>query len=394
MHNPVKIVVDETLCVGSQSCVARAGHLFTFRDGVATALVDVAEAHDDALREAIEHCPVGAIRAVEDATAQADTRDAELKLYETMVTIRAFEERVNILMNQGQIPGFVHLSTGQEAIAAGACAVLTNDDTITSTHRGHGHCIAKGGTVDRMMAEMFGKPEGYCRGRSGSMHIADPAVGILGANAIVGGGIPMTVGSALAAQIDGKGRVAVVFFGEGAVANGVFHEALNMASLWHLPVIFICENNQYVELSHVSDHLSATHVSNFGAAYGIPSHTIDGNDVVVVRDTMTTAVARARRGEGPSLIECQTYRWHGHFVGDPQAYRSSEEVDAWKERDPISRFVTVLKDRHNVTDEVLHAIDDKVNTALDAAVAWAKELAGPSETMLTEDVYQPARGAN
>jgi len=393
MSDKVEIHVDDTLCVGSQSCVARAGHLFTFVDGVAVPRVPQASSSDENLHDAIEHCPVHAITTLPAATDSAATAAEDLSLYRTMVMIRGFEERVNQLMSTGQIPGFVHLSTGQEAIAAGACAVLTDADTITSTHRGHGHCIAKGGTVDRMMAEMFGKPEGYCRGRSGSMHIADPEVGILGANAIVGGGIPMSVGSALAAQIQGEGRVAVVFFGEGAVANGVFHEALNLTALWKLPMIFVCENNQYVELSHVSEHLSASHVADFGEAYGIPSHTGDGNDVLHVRATVAAAVARARRGEGPSLLEFQTYRWHGHFVGDPQAYRSTEEVDGWKQRDPIPRFATVLKERHGVTDTEFATIQGEIDDELDAAVSWAAALEAPPEAIMTEDVYQPQAGA-
>lgn len=393
MSDKVEIHVDETLCVGSQNCVAQASRLFTFADGVAVAREAQARASDPDLHDAIEHCPVHAITTTPAATAGVTAPADDLSLYRTMVMIRGFEERVNQLMSTGQIPGFVHLSTGQEAIAAGTCAMLTDKDTITSTHRGHGHCIAKGGTVDRMMAEMFGKPEGYCRGRSGSMHIADPEVGILGANAIVGGGIPMSVGSALAAQIQGEGRVAVVFFGEGAVANGVFHEALNMTALWKLPMIFVCENNQYVELSHVSEHLSASHVAAFGAAYGIPSHTGDGNDVLHVKATVADAVARARQGEGPSLLEFQTYRWHGHFVGDPQAYRSSEEVDAWKQRDPIQRFATVLQERDGVPDTVFATIQREIDDELDAAVNWAAALQAPPETIMTEDVYQSQAGA-
>jgi len=394
MSEDVAIHVDHTLCVGSQSCVQRAAHLFTFADGFASPIATTANAVDEDLHAAIEHCPVSAITATPLTAAGADRQADDLALYQTMVTIRGFEERVNQLMNQGQIPGFVHLSTGQEAIAAGACSVLTDADTITSTHRGHGHCIAKGGTVDRMMAEMFGKPEGYCRGRSGSMHIADPDVGILGANAIVGGGIPMSVGSALAAQIDGKGRVAVVFFGEGAVANGVFHEALNIAALWKLPLIMICENNQYVELSHVSQHLSSSHVATFGAAYGIAAHTGDGNDVEHVRDTVAHAVARARQGDGPSLLEFETYRWHGHFVGDPQAYRSQDEVELWKTRDPIARYATVIKARHSLSDDALQGVHQVVDDQIEKAVSWAAALAAPSASIATEDVYQPHTGMN
>lgn len=314
--------------------------------------------------------------------------EARIDLYRTMVTIRRFEEVAGQLLATGRIPGFVHLSIGQEAVAAGVCSLLRRSDAIASTHRGHGHCIAKGGAVDRMMAELFGKPEGYCRGRSGSMHIADPEVGILGANAIVAGGLPMAVGAALRASVTGSDDVAVAFFGEGAVAEGVFHECMNLAALWSLPMLFVCENNQYAELSHVSLHLSAEHVADMAAPYGMPSGTYDGNDVEVVREATTEAVDRARGGGGPSLLEFETYRWRGHFEGDPQRYRSSEEVDAWKARDPISAWRSKLEADHSVSGAVLEEIETTVSAEVDAAVEWAENLPDPSPTILTEDVYR------
>lgn len=318
--------------------------------------------------------------------------DVELarSLYACMRRIRLFEETAGKLLADGQIPGFLHLSIGQEAIAAGACSVLSIDDYITTTHRGHGHCIAKGGSVDRMVAELFGKAEGYCRGRSGSMHIADPAVGILGANAIVGGGLAMALGAALSAQCHGRSSVALTFFGEGAVAEGVFHECLNLAALWMLPIVFVCENNGYAEMTPASVHLSAGHVADFGAAYGIPASTHDGNDVAAVRAATIEAVERARAGEGPSLLEFETYRWRGHFEGDAQRYRSADELAAWKARDPIKRLKGLMEEELSIEPRELEAIDDEVAREIEQAVVWARALADPPARLLTEDIYHVA----
>ena len=318
------------------------------------------------------------------------TRDKVIELYRVMARIRRFEEAAGNLMAANRLSGFLHLSIGQEAVAVGVCSQLTNEDYITSTHRGHGHCIAKGGKVNRMMAELFGKPEGYCRGRSGSMHVADPNVGILGANAIVAGGLPIAVGAALSSQLRGDNSVAVAFFGEGAVGEGIFHESLNMAGLWRLPILFVCENNQYAELSHVSKHLSANHVAEFGAPYGIESGTYDGNDVLEVRRVTANAIERARKGGGPSLLEFQTYRWRGHFEGDQQTYRTAEEVESWMHRDPLLRLRRQLEDEFGATEEELRAIETDVQCEVDDAIAWADELPGPSVPMLVEDVYSTA----
>jgi pyruvate dehydrogenase E1 component alpha subunit len=293
-----------------------------------------------------------------------------------MVLIRRFEEAAASLIAANRIPGFIHLSIGQEAVAVGVTSALRETDRLTSTHRGHGHCIAKGGKVDRMMAELFGKPEGYCGGRSGSMHIADPSVGILGANAIVAGGLAIAVGSAYTARVTGGSEVTVAFLGEGAVAEGLFHECLNLAALWQLPIVYVCENNQYAELSHVSVHLNAARVADFAGPHRIPSATVDGNDLIAVRSAATTAVGRARSGGGPSLLEFETYRLHGHFEGDPQRYRPAAELAAWKERDPIPRFRGELIERWAVPPEVLDELEDYARREVEDAVAWAEALPG------------------
>jgi TPP-dependent pyruvate/acetoin dehydrogenase alpha subunit len=309
------------------------------------------------------------------------------RLYGVMRTIREFEETASRLLAESRIPGFLHLSIGQEAVAAGVCDALNKTDTITTTHRGHGHCIAKGARVDRMMAELFGRVSGYGGGRSGSMHLADPALGILGANAIVGAGIPIAVGAAIAAKVRDIPAVSVAFFGEGAVAEGVFHESLNLAALWQLPVIFICENNLYAEMSHVSQHLAATSVAEYARPHRIPATTIDGNDVLVVRSTAESALANAREGNGPTLIECMTYRWHGHFEGDQQNYRSRDEVQEWQQRDPIVQ----LRERYRQSGgdaAVLDSIDSATKADVARAAAWAEASAKPGPADLTRNVYR------
>ncbi|ADU49624.1 thiamine pyrophosphate-dependent dehydrogenase E1 component subunit alpha [Intrasporangium calvum] len=316
-------------------------------------------------------------------------RDA-VSLYRTMVTIRMFEQKAAALFAGGRLPGFLHLSLGQEAVAAGVCSVLDGRDLITTTHRGHGHCIAKGGEVEGMMAELFGRAEGYCKGRSGSMHIMDTNVGILGANAIVGGGIPMAAGAAFSARAQNDGRVAVSFFGEGAVAEGVFHEVLNLSALWALPIVFVVENNGYAELTHVSKHLSAENVADFAAPYGIPAEIVDGNDVLAVQGATERAVNRARRGEGPTLLECKTYRWHGHFEGDPQKYRSVQERDEWKLRDPILQFRARVTESGVISVAELEEIDDRIKDSVERAAEWAEGLPPAPIESLVQDVYTGA----
>jgi TPP-dependent pyruvate/acetoin dehydrogenase alpha subunit len=302
-----------------------------------------------------------------------------LRLYRAMARIRLFEATSERLLKRGELTGNVHLSTGQEAVAAGVCDVLRPDDHITTTHRGHGHCLAKGGDPERMFAELLGRTTGYCRGKAGSMHIADPATGNLGATAIVGGGIAMAVGAAFSAQVRGTDQVAVAFFGEGAVAEGAFHESLNLAALWRLPVLLVCENNQYAELTSVDLHLSAE-VHALAGPHGIPGVRIDGNDVLAVREAAATAVARARAGDGPTLLEAVTYRWGGHYVGDPERYRSKEEVAAWKERDPLPRLAAGL-DAADVA-----RVDEEVAAELAAATELARAAPMVGVEELLEDV--------
>lgn len=324
-----------------------------------------------------------------DPTSAADSNSNSAvvrRLFQTMAEIRELETAASRLMAKGALPGFLHLSIGQEAVAAGVCDVLDDSDFITSTHRGHGHCIAKGGRLEAIMAELYGRRGGYCAGRSGSMHIADPALGILGANAIVGAGIPIAVGAGFSASTRGSGQVAVAFFGEGAVGEGVFHESLNLAALWDLPVVFVCENNGYAEMTPVSVHLAASQVADFATPYGIAGMRVDGNDVLAVRAAAQEAVTRARSGGGPTLLECITYRWHGHYEGDPQRYRDKEEVAAWRERDPLARLAeTVAGDVALAAelDEIVAAARAKV----DAAARWAEADALPETSSVGEDVY-------
>lgn len=308
-----------------------------------------------------------------------------LGLYRTMLRIRRFEERAARLFADNRLPGFVHLSIGEEATAAGACAALRPSDCITSTHRGHGHCIGKGGDLRLMMAELFGRRDGYCRGQSGSMHLADPDKGILGANGIVAGGLAMAIGAAYSAQVLGTGGVALAFFGDGAVAEGLFHESLNLAALWALPVIFLCENNLYAEMMPIHRHLKQTTVASYANSYGIPGHAVDGNDVMTVYDAVDAAVERARAGHGPTLLECMTYRWHGHYEGDPLKYRDPGELTRWQERDPLLLYAAALG-ADGLADQV-NAIAAEVDAEVEDAVQFAEASPIPDETMLLEFVY-------
>ena len=337
----------------------------------------------------------GAARpAPADARSRESNRrlppDLHLDLYRTMRRIRAFDERVAELFEGGEIKGTAHSYVGQEAVAAGVCANLGPDDFMASHHRGHGHCIAKGASVDRMMAELMGRESGYCRGLGGSMHIADLGLNILGANGIVGAAMPLSTGAGLAARLDGSGRVAVAFFGDGASNQGVFHESLNLASVWKLPIVFVCENNQYALSTSYRDTTSVAQVAERASAYGIPGRTIDGNDVVEVHDAVREAVERARAGEGPSLIEAMTYRWGGHSmranVRDP---RTGEEYAAWMERDPVRRVERELKEVEVVDEAGVEAIGAEVAAELDAAVGFARDAGPPEVEALHAAVYAP-----
>jgi len=308
-------------------------------------------------------------------------------MYEVMVRIRAFEERVRKEFAAGTIGGFVHLYAGQEATATGACANLKSDDYITSTHRGHGHLIAKGGKTDRMMAELYGKKTGYNKGKGGSMHIADMEIGILGANGIVGAGIPIAAGAALSAKMRGTDQVAICFLGDGATNTTRFHEGVNLAAIWDLPVVFVIENNQYAESTSIADACKLPNLADRAVAYGIPGKTVDGNDVLAVYGAVGEAVLRARKGEGPTLVECKTWRWYGHFEGDAQTYKTKEEIEDWMKKDPIPRFRKQLIEMGVFTQQDADKIGQTMNEEIEKAVKFAKESPFPAPEETLEDVY-------
>ena len=315
------------------------------------------------------------------------TNEQLIEMYTTMVKIRTFENRVAELFAGGKIPGFVHLYVGEEAVATGVCANLADKDYITSTHRGHGHLIAKGGDIKLMMAELFGKKTGYCKGKGGSMHIADLDLGIMGANGIVGGGPPLASGAALACQYLGNDGVAVCFFGDGASNQGTTHEAMNLASCWKLPVVFVNENNMYGISSCTRDSMCVPNVADRAGGYGIPGVVVDGNDVVAVWEAAAEGISRARQGKGPSLVECKTYRHKGHFEGDPCAYREDAELEEWKEKDPIPRLERKLVEMEVLTGNRIEEIKGALQNDLVAAEQFAEESPFPDVSELTEDVY-------
>ncbi len=310
-------------------------------------------------------------------------------MYRNMCRIRRFEEKVSELFAAGRIPGFVHVYIGEEAVAVGACSALRKSDYITSTHRGHGHCIAKGGDLKYMMAELLGKDTGYCKGKGGSMHIADIDLGILGANGIVAAGIPIAVGAGLSAKMRGTDQVALSFFGDGASNRSTFHEGINLAAIWKLPVIFLCENNLYAQTTPAWAETSVEDIADRAAAYSIPGKIADGNDVIDVYSTVAKAVKRAQEGDGPTLIECKTYRWRGHFEGDPQKYRNQEEVKEWMRKCPIKRFETHLANEGILTEQDFREIDDAVMQEVEEAAAFAESSPYPKPEEALEDVYAP-----
>ena len=317
--------------------------------------------------------------------------DAELgiELYRRMLRIRHFEEQVNELYRSAKMPGLAHLYIGEEAVAVGVCAALTDEDYITSTHRGHGHCLAKGAALDRMFAELLGKEAGYCHGKGGSMHIADTERGNLGANAIVAGSAGIATGAALSAKKRGSGQVAVCFFGDGALGQGVLYEVMNMASLWKLPVVYVCEDNQYNEYTHFSE-TTAGEIGARARAFAIPVEEVDGQDVQVVYGAASRAVARARAGEGPSFLLCHTYRFHGHHVGDVDRayYRSVEEEKGWRDsRDPIRLAAAALESGGSVPASRLDQLDEEIQTEVKVAVEFALQAPYPQPEEVTEDVY-------
>jgi pyruvate dehydrogenase E1 component alpha subunit len=308
--------------------------------------------------------------------------------YYRMLLIRRFEEVINEKFLAGDIPGFVHLYIGEEATGVGVCSTLTNADYITSTHRGHGHTIAKGADVKRCMAELYGRKTGYCKGKGGSMHIADFSIGMLGANGVVGGGFNLAVGAALSIQLRKANDVAVCFFGDGASNRGTFHEGLNMAAVWNLPVIFVCENNQWASTTPLHEATAVTDIAVRSAAYGMPSEIVDGNDVFAVYQAAQRAVNRAKQGEGPTLIECKTYRVKGHFVGDPEQYRTREEVlNQMETNDPLKKFLEKVLAEQLLSEADLKDIEERVQAEISEAVAFAEQSPYPEPEEAFEDLY-------
>jgi TPP-dependent pyruvate/acetoin dehydrogenase alpha subunit len=310
-----------------------------------------------------------------------------LAMYRTMVTIRQFETLAGELFAAGKIPGFIHLSLGQEGSAVGVCSCLRTDDYLTTTHRGHGHMIAKGADLKKMVAELFGKKTGYCKGKGGSMHIADFSLGILGANGVVAGGVPIIAGAGFSIKMRQTDQVAVCFFGDGAANRGPVHEVMNLAVIWKLPIVFVVENNQFASTTAHRDACAVEDISLRAKGYSMPGTTVDGNDLLLVRKAAETAVLRARKGEGPSLIENKTYRIRGHFEGDPQKYRRPAEVALWEDNnDPIARFSHFLTQKKILTENIKEDVWREVAAQLSEAVAFADQSPFPEPEEALEDL--------
>ena len=316
-----------------------------------------------------------------------------LEMYSQMLTIRFFEEKVFELYGQNLVPGTIHLYAGEEAVAVGVCANLRRDDYITSTHRGHGHCIAKGAQLDKTMAEILGRKTGYCKGKGGSMHIADFSIGMLGATAVVGAGIPIAAGAGLSIKLKGTDQVAACFFGDGASNQGTFHEGINLAAVWHLPVVFVCENNLYAMGTRQSSVMLVENVADRASSYGIPGVTVDGNDVLAVYEAAHVAVERARRGEGPTLLECKTYRLKGHSRYDPAAYRPKDEVEAWLKKDAIARFQERLLEKSILNDAEVRRMVQQAKNEVEKATKFALESPFPEAREAVHDVYAEEESA-
>lgn len=312
--------------------------------------------------------------------------DLLLNIYHNMLLTRKFEEKVAYFFSMGMVHGTTHLYAGEEAVAAGVCAAMTPQDIMTSTHRGHGHCISKGINLNRMMAELLGKETGYCKGKGGSMHIADLERGNLGANGVVGGGLPIAVGAAMTTKMKKIDRIVVCFFGDGATNQGSFHEALNLASVWKLPVLFVCENNQYGMSTSIKRSMNISDITDRALAYGIPGKTVDGNDAVLVYEETLKAREYVIQ-KGPMLLVCETYRHMGHSKSDACVYRSKDELAEWKMRDPIDRLVKYLVDNKYKTEKECEELDKKAMDEIEAAAEFAKESAYPSLDTILEDVY-------
>lgn len=322
------------------------------------------------------------------AELTSEVSSQELRTYlSTMYRIRAFEEKVDELFMRGEVHGTTHLSIGEEATATGALAALRSDDYISSTHRGHGHCIAKGADLNLMMAELLGKETGYCRGRGGSMHIADVKTGNLGANGVVGGGIPIATGVGLSIKLQKSDRVCLCFFGDGASNEGTFHEAINMAAIWDLPVIFLCENNQYGMSMSTKRSMKNETIAQRAQAFGIPGERVDGNDILAVRQVVTQGVQHARSGQGPVLIEAYTYRYKGHSKSDQNRYRTRDEIREWQQRDPIQRFIAELTAQGVLDQQEAKQIEKEAYQAIEDAYQFALNSPAPDPEALLEGVY-------
>ncbi len=327
--------------------------------------------------------------SIGDKQPEALSQEQWLHMYEQMLKIRIFEEHVNDLYKSAKMPGLAHLYSGEEAVAVGVCETLRRDDYITSTHRGHGHCLAKGASIDRMFAELLGKEAGYCRGKGGSMHIADQDTGNLGANAIVGGSTALATGAAMSSKMRGSDQVAVCFFGDGALGQGLLYEAMNMAALWKLPVIYVCENNLYGEYTHFSE-MVAGEISARAKAFGILPEEVDGQDVRAVYATAKRLVERARHGEGPAFLICNTYRYYGHHVGDISRsyYRSKEEEQSWMtQRDPLTLLSNWLIEQQEIDASAFNQIEQRVRTEVEAGVQFALNAPYPDPSEVDQDVY-------
>jgi pyruvate dehydrogenase E1 component alpha subunit len=314
-------------------------------------------------------------------------KDDLLRMYFLMLKIRRVEERLMDIFAQGKIPGFIHVSIGQEAVPVGVCSVLRPDDYISNTHRGHGQALAKGADLKKFMAELYGRRDGYCRGKAGSMHVACKELGIIGSNGVVGGGIPIALGTAFASQYQGNDRVTVCFFGDGATNEGAFHESINLAAVWNLPMVFCCENNRWAEFTPQKVHTKLEDLSRRAEAYGIPGVTVDGDDVLKVRKAAEKAVAKARKGEGPTLLECKTHRWFGHFAGDSQKYRDPKEIEEVRKFDPILRFQNLLLEMKHLTLELVKKMEDQLRVEIEEAVAFAESSPVPGKEDILQDVY-------
>ncbi|NUB91703.1 thiamine pyrophosphate-dependent dehydrogenase E1 component subunit alpha [Haloterrigena sp. SYSU A121-1] len=316
-----------------------------------------------------------------------ETEEGRREALRRMLTIREFDSTAGDYFADGEIPGFVHLYIGEEAVGVGACAALEPDDYIASTHRGHGHCIAKGLDPQLMMAELFGKQDGYCNGKGGSMHIADVDSGMLGANGIVGAGPPLATGAALSIDYDDREQVAVGFLGDGAVAQGQVHEAINLAATWDLPAVFVVENNRYGEGTPVEEQHNVDDLSDTAGAYDIPGVTVDGMDVTAVAEAVEEARKRARSGDGPTIVEAETYRYRGHYEGDEQPYRDEDEIEKWKEQDPIDRFSDLLIDRGELTEEELEEMRSEIEAEIEEAIEYAQDAPLPDPSEAYEDMF-------